>query len=57
MLEMIEDLKKTIDIELKAYHEITDKRGKIIKDANKEAEDIIVVHLPEAQRGKPHEPD
>ena len=34
MLEMIEDLKKTIDIELKAYHEITDKRGKIIKDAN-----------------------
>lgn len=31
MLEMIEDLKKTIDIELKAYHEITDKRGKIIR--------------------------
>lgn len=42
MLEMIEDLKKTIDIELKAYHEITDKRSKIIKEANKEAEDIIV---------------
>ena len=49
MLEMIEDLKKTIDIELKAYHEITDKRGKIIKDANKEAEDIIV----EAEESKP----
>ena len=27
MLEMIEDLNMTIDIELKAYHEITDKRG------------------------------
>ncbi len=42
MLEIIEDLKKTMDIELKAYHEITDKRSKIIKEAEAQAEDIIV---------------
>lgn len=41
-LEIIEELKTTIDIELKAYHEITDKRSKIIKEANQEAEEIIV---------------
>ncbi|MGN0394688.1 MAG: hypothetical protein ACI4EF_04950 [Coprococcus sp.] len=42
MLEIVEELKTTIDIELKAYHEITDKRSKIIKEANKEAEEIII---------------
>lgn len=42
ILEIIEDLKTTIDIELKAYHEITDKRSKIIKEANEEAEEIII---------------
>mgnify|MGYP000124635573 CR=1 FL=1 len=42
VLEIIEDLRKTIDIELKHYHEVTDKRGKIIKDAKKDAEEIIV---------------
>lgn len=42
MLEIVEELKTTIDIELKAYHEITDKRSKIIKEANKEAEEIIL---------------
>lgn len=42
ILEIIEDLKTTIDIELKAYHEITDKRSKIIKEANQEAEEIII---------------
>ena len=57
MLEMIEDLKKTIDIELKAYHEITDKRGKIIKDANKEAEDIIVEAEESASRIRMSKPN
>ncbi len=42
MLEIVEELKTTIDIELKAYHEITDKRSKIIKEANREAEEIIL---------------
>ena len=54
---MIEDLKKTIDIELKAYHEITDKRGKIIKDANKEAEDIIVEAEESASRIRMSKPN
>ncbi len=57
MLEMIEDLKKTIDIELKAYHEITDKRGKIIKDANKEAEDIIIEAEESASRIRMSKPN
>ena len=29
VLEIVEELKTTIDLELKAYHEITDKRSKI----------------------------
>ena len=53
----LEDLKKTIDIELKAYHEITDKRGKIIKDANKEAEDIIVEAEESASRIRMSKPN
>jgi hypothetical protein len=57
MLEIIEDLKKTIDIELKAYHEITDKRSKIIKDANKEAEDIIVEAEESASRIRMSKPN
>lgn len=42
ILEIVEELKTTIDLELKAYHEITDKRSKIIKEAEQEAEEIIV---------------
>jgi hypothetical protein len=57
MLEIIEDLKKTIDIELKAYHEITDKRSKIIKDANKEADDIIVEAEESASRIRMSKPN
>ena len=56
-LSMIDELRRTIDIELKAYHEITDKRNKIIKDAKKEAEDIIVEAEESASRirlGKPN---
>lgn len=56
-LNMIDELRRTIDIELKAYHEITDKRNKIIKDAKKEAEDIIVEAEESASRirqGKPN---
>ena len=59
MLEMIEDLKKTIDIELKAYHEITDKRGnyrrgrRICKpDPNEQAESAL---CPEAGKGSEQE--
>lgn len=57
MLEIIEELKKTIDIELKAYHEITDKRSKIIKEANKEAEDIIVEAEESASRIRMSKPN
>lgn len=42
VLEIVEELKTTIDLELKAYHEITDKRSKIIKEAEQEADEIIV---------------
>lgn len=41
VLEIVEELKTTIDLELKAYHEITDKRSKIIKEAEQEADEII----------------
>ena len=41
VLEIVEELKTTIDLELKAYHEITDKRSKIIKEAQQEADEII----------------
>ena len=41
VLEIVEELKTTIDQELKAYHEITDKRSKIIKEAEQEADEII----------------
>lgn len=40
VLEIVEELKTTIDLELKAYHEITDKRSKIIKEAEQEADEI-----------------
>lgn len=42
VLEIVEELKTTIDLELKSYHEITDKRSKIIKEAEQEADEIIV---------------
>lgn len=57
MLEIIEELKKTIDIELKAYHEITDKRSKIIKEANKEAEEIIIEAEESASRIRMSKPN
>ncbi len=57
MLEIIEDLKKTMDIELKAYHEITDKRSKIIKEANKEAEEIIIEAEESASRIRMSKPN
>ena len=41
VLEIVEELKTTIDLELKAYHEITDKRSKILKEAEQEADEII----------------
>ena len=41
VLEIVEELKTTIDLELKAYHEISDKRSKIIKEAEQEADEII----------------
>ena len=41
VLEIVEELQTTIDLELKAYHEITDKRSKIIKEAEQEADEII----------------
>jgi hypothetical protein len=41
ILEIVEELKTTIDLELKAYHEITDKRSKILKEAEREADEII----------------
>ena len=44
-------------LEMKAYHEITDKRGKIIKDANKEAEDIIVEAEESASRIRMSKPN
>ena len=51
VLEIVEELKTTIDLELKAYHEITDKRSKIIKEAEQEADEIIAEA--EAYKAKP----
>lgn len=38
---MIRELENIVKGELKIYREVTDRRGKIINDAKKEAEDII----------------
>ena len=39
---LLAELKNIVLGELKVYREVTDKRGKILNDAKKEAEDIIV---------------
>ncbi len=57
VLEIIEDLRKTIDIELKHYHEVTDKSGRIIKDAKKDAEEIIVEAEQSASRIRMSKPN
>lgn len=38
---MLTELATQMDIELKTYHEVNDRRGKIINEAKKEAEQII----------------
>lgn len=38
---LLNELKDQMDIELKTYHEVNDKKGKIINEAKKEAEKII----------------
>ena len=38
---LLNELKDQMEIELKTYHEVNDKKGKIINEAKKEAEKII----------------
>lgn len=47
---LISELKIVVDGELKQYREINDRRGKIITEAKKEAEDIIYEAEQEASR-------
>ena len=39
---MLRELAAQIDIELKTYHEVNDRKGKLISEAKKEAERIIL---------------
>jgi hypothetical protein len=41
MQSLLEELSMLMDAELKTYHEVNDRRGKIINEAKKEAERII----------------
>ena len=38
---LLSELASQIDMELKTYHEVNDRKGKILKEAKKEAEQII----------------